>query len=179
MLHQQDSVGLVFFEERIRYLVQPSGQPSQLKQMLHLLAVCQPSNVQSQIGTVLNELADRLRKRSMVVVISDCFDDVERILAGMRHLRYKRHEVVLFQILDPAEIDFPFQDTTLFKGLEGLPELMAEPRGLRKAYQRAFNEYLKDLMVACRSVNVDYQLLRTDQPLDLALAGYLAARSSR
>lgn len=176
IIHQQDNVGMVFFEDKIRYQVQPSSQPSHLKQILHLLAVCQPANVQSRVGKVLHELADRFRKRSLVILISDCFDEVADIVEGLRHLRYKRHEVVVFHILDGAEIDFDFRDVTLFKGLEQYPELLADPRGLRQAYQQAFGGYLKEMLVGCRSINVDYQQIRTDQPIDLVLSSYLASR---
>ncbi|MFO0945116.1 MAG: DUF58 domain-containing protein [Planctomycetota bacterium] len=179
VLHQQDSIGTVLFEDKIRYLVPPSSQLSHLKQILHLLAVCQPANVKSRVGAVLNELADRFRKRSVVVLVSDCFDEVDAIISGLRHLRYKRHEVVLFHVVDPAEIDFDFKDVTLFRGLESLPEILADPRGLRKTYQKIFGDYLKQILVACRSENVDYQLLRTDEPLDRALSTYLVSRGRK
>ena len=179
VLHQQDSAGMVLFEDKIRYLVQPSSQPSHLEQLLHLLAVCQPANLNSRIGVVLDELADRLKKRSLVILISDCFDDLESVLAGLEHLRYKRHEVVVFHVLDPAEIEFPFRDVTLFRGLERLPEVLADPRGLQKAYCEEFDRYRRELLVGCRSMNVEYQLLRTDQPLQFALSSYLASRGAR
>lgn len=176
VMHQQDSAGLVLFEDKVRYLIPPASQPSHLKQILHLLAVCQPANVKSQIGAVLDELADRLRKRSLILVISDCFDSLDAIKRGLQHLRHKRHEVAMLQVLDPAELDFPFQDITLFKGLESLPQLLAEPRSLRKAYQASFGEFLKKLTTTCRSLNCDYRRFRTDEPLDRALANYLASR---
>lgn len=176
VLHQQDSAGMVHFEDRIKYQIHPSGQPSHLKQIMHLLGSCQPGNVRSEVGKVLDELAERLKKRSLVMVISDCFDDVDRILAGLRHLRYKRHEVVVFQILDPAEMDFPFQQITKFKGLESFPELLAEPRALRKAYQEEFGKFLRELESGCRSVNVQYRRVRTDEPLERMLASFLGGR---
>ena len=179
VLHQQDSVGMALFEDQVRQLVPPSSQPSRLRHLLQLIATSESAPVPSRIGSVLDELADRLRKRSLAIVISDCFDDVESILAGLRHLRYKRHEVVLFHVLDGAEIDFRFQDAILFKGLESMPELLAEPRALRTAYQESFGRFLKELMIGCRATNVEYRLFRTDQPLDLALAGFLNARKMK
>jgi uncharacterized protein (DUF58 family) len=176
VIYHQDSVGMTFFEDKIRYFVPASGQPSHLKQLYHLLTVCQPANLPSKIGAVLDELAERYRKRSLVVVISDCFDDVDALAEGLKHLRYRRHEVVLFHVLDPAEIEFPFKDVTLFKGLERLPEVLADPRGLRKAYKEAFGAFLKRVYVTCRSAGVDYQLARTDQPLEQLLFNYLAGR---
>jgi uncharacterized protein (DUF58 family) len=179
VLHQQDSAGLVLFEDQVRQLVPASSQPSHLKQIMHLLATSEPSPNRSRVGAVLNEVAERFAKRSLVVVVSDCFDDLDQITEGLKHLRYKRHEVVVFQILDPTEIDFDFQDMTLFKGLEAYAEVLAEPRGLREAYLEEFGQFLKSLVVACRSCGVDYQLFRTDQPLSRVLPAYLASRLSR
>jgi uncharacterized protein (DUF58 family) len=176
VISHQDSVGMAFFENKVRYFVPPSGQPTHLRQLYHLLAVCQPSNYRSKIGTVLDELAERFRKRSLVALISDCFDDVDSIIGGFKHLRYRKHEVVLFHVLDPAEIEFPFTDVTKFKGLEEYPEVLADPRGLRQAYVEAFAAFMKRVYVACRSMGVDYQLVRTDQPLDQMLFAYLASR---
>ncbi len=90
------------------------------------------------MGAVFHDLAERFKKRGVVVVLSDFFDDPARILAGLKHLRHRRHEVIVFHILDPAEVDFPFRETTLFKGLEGLPEVLTEPHALRKAYRRSW-----------------------------------------
>lgn len=179
VLRQTDSVGITFFEDKIRYHVPSSSQPSHLRQILHLLAVCQPANLDSRIGPVLEEIADRLKKRSLVIVLSDFFDDVDGMINGLRKLRYKRHEVVAFHVLDPHEIEFPFRDLTLFKGLERLPDVMADPHGLRQAYLESFGKYRRQLQVGCRSADIDYQLLRTDQPIDRALSSYLAVRALR
>src|SRR5690606_21630346 len=176
VIHQQDSAGLVLFEDQIRSHVPASSQPAHLKQILHLLSTSEATAEKSRIGAVLDELAGRLNKRSLVMVVSDCFDDLEQIAAGLRHLRYKRHEVVVLQILDPAELDFNFKDMTLFKGLEAYPEVLAEPRGLREAYLKEFGGFLKGLQAACRSCGVDYQVFRTDQPLSRILPAYLASR---
>ncbi|WP_419193242.1 DUF58 domain-containing protein [Kolteria novifilia] len=179
IVHRADSVGLALFEDRLHKFLPPASQATHLKQLLTLLATCEPGKEASRVGDVLGEMAGRLTKRSLIMVVSDCFDDIDRIVAGIKHLRYKRHEIVFFHVLDPAELDFPFDQITLFKGLEALPDVLAEPRALRNAYLAEFNEYLKELRLACRANDVDYQLMRTDQPLDLALAGYLASRSAR
>ena len=104
----------------------------------------------------------------MVVILSDLFDDVPRILAGLKHFRHRRHEVIVFHILDPAELDFPFRDTTLFKGLEGLPEILTEPHALRRAYQAEIGAFLDELKKGCQMIDIDYVPLRTDQDLDVA-----------
>ncbi|MGL5097460.1 MAG: DUF58 domain-containing protein [Planctomycetia bacterium] len=179
VLHQQDMIGLATFEDAVRHLVPPSSQMAHLKQLLHILAVCKPANLRSKIGGVFDELAERFRRRSLVMVFSDCFDDVDGIVRGLKHLRHRRHEVVLFHVLDKAELEFPFQDMTRFRGLEDLPKVLVEPRALRKAYLEEFDRFQRELRNACRSANVDYILFRTDQPLDRALSGYLAERLTR
>jgi uncharacterized protein (DUF58 family) len=111
--------------------------------------------------------------------MSDLLDDVPNILAGLRHLRYKGHEVVIFHVLDAAEVDFPFQEATLFRGLEQLPELLTDPRSLRDGYLEQLNAHIAGLERGCRDQNVDYVSLRTDTNLSVALSGYLAKRLAR
>ncbi len=132
ILQQQDSVGLVVYDDAVRRYLKPAGQPSQLKELLHLLDVT-PAREKSDLGLVFNDLAERFKKRGVVVVFSDLFDDAARIMTGLKHFRHRRHEVIIFHILDPAEIDFPFRDTTLFKGLEGMADIMTDPHALKRA----------------------------------------------
>jgi uncharacterized protein (DUF58 family) len=113
------------------------------------------------------------------VILSDLFDDVPAMLAGLKHFRHRRHEVVLFHVLDPAELDFPFQQVTLFKGLEELPDVLTDPRALRKAYLQEFQGFLNQVRQGCRALRIDYVEMRTDQPLDVALSSYLASRMTR
>jgi len=178
VLQQQDSVGLATFDDAVRSYLRPAGQPSQLKELLHLLEVT-PARSKTDTGQVFHDLAERLTKRGVVVVLSDLFDDVSRVMAGLKHLRHRRHEVIVFHVLDPAEVDFPFRDTTLFKGLEGLPEVLTEPHALRRAYRAEIGAFLDEVKKGCRLINIDYVPLRTDQPLDAALSTYLAARACR
>jgi uncharacterized protein (DUF58 family) len=131
------------------------------------------------MGPILHDLAERLKKRGVVVVLSDLFDNVHSLLTGLKHLRHRRHEVVLMHVLDPAELDFPFQQSTLFKGLEQLPDVLVDPRSLRKAYLAEFEAFRKELMRGCRGMRVDYVEVRTDRPLDQALSQYLSSRMTR
>jgi uncharacterized protein (DUF58 family) len=178
ILQQQDSVGLVVYDDAVRRYLKPAGQTSQLKEVLHLLNVT-PAREKSDLGLVFNDLAERFKKRGVVIVLSDLFDDVSRIITGLKHFRHRRHEVIVFHILDPAELDFPFRDTTLFKGLEGMPEILTDPHALKRAYQAELGSFLEELEKGCRMVDIDYVPLRTDQSLDLALSSYLASRSAR
>jgi len=100
-------------------------------------------------------------------------------MAGLKHFRHRRQDVILFHVLDGAEVDFPFRSPTLFKGLEQMPHVAADPRSLRKAYLREFAAYQQQLQRGCRSQGMDYLLVRTDQPLDVTLSSYLGQRTSR
>ena len=97
-----------------------------------------------------------------------CSTTSPRILAGLKHFRHRRHEVIVFHVLDPAELEFPFRETTLFKGLEGMPEILTEPHALRRAYQAELGAFLDELKKGCRMIDIDYVPLRTDQELDVA-----------
>ena len=178
ILRQQDSVGLVTFDQEVRALVRASGNPSHLKQMLHVLETSSGTE-KTNTGPIFHELAERLKKRGVVIILSDLFDDVNSMLAGLKHFRHRRHEVILFHLLDPAELDFPFRETTLFHGLEAQPQVLTEPRSLRKAYLEEFNRFLFEVKKGCRANNVDYAQFLTNQPLDLALTSYLSARMTR
>jgi uncharacterized protein (DUF58 family) len=178
VLQQQDSVGLATFDEQLRRYLRPSSQAAHLKELFHIMDVS-PARQKTEMGSIFHDLAERFKKRGVVVLISDLFDDVASILNGLRHFRHRRHEVIVFHILDPAEIDFPFRETTLFKGLEGLPEVLTEPYALRKAYQAEVAEFLRELKKGCQMVNIDYVPLRTDQDLDAPLTSYIASRATR
>jgi uncharacterized protein (DUF58 family) len=178
VLQQQDSVGLAVFDDVVRRYLKPAGQPSHLKELIHVMDRL-PGRGKSDMGAVFHDLAERFKKRGVVAIFSDFFDDVPRILAGLKHFRHRRHEVIVFHVLDPAELEFPFRSTTLFKGLEGLPEILTEPYALRRAYQSEVSTFLDEMKKGCRSVDIDYVPLRTDEELDIALTGYLASRASR
>jgi uncharacterized protein (DUF58 family) len=175
ILHQQDSAGLVTFDAEIRALVRASSNPSHLKQLLEVMEDVSPRQ-KTDIGPIFHELAERLKKRGIVIVLSDLFDNVDKMMAGLKHFRHRRHEVVLMHVLDPAELDFPFERMTLFKGLERLPEVLVEPRALRRAYLDEFQSYVRRLKKGCRMHQIDYVPLRTDQSLEVVLSSYLASR---
>ncbi len=178
VLQQQDSIGLVTFDNEVRSLIRASSQPSHMKQLLHVMETSSAEK-KTATGPIFHDLAERLKKRGVVVILSDLFDDVNSMLTGLKHFRHKRHEVIVMHVIDPAEEEFPFRDVTKFKGLEQLPEVVTDPRGLRKAYLQEFGNFLEAVSTGCRRHNVDYVRMRTDQPLDIALSTYLAARSIR
>jgi uncharacterized protein (DUF58 family) len=178
VLHQRDAVGLVTFDQEIRQVSRPSSNPTQLKQLLHVMEESTATR-KTRTGPIFHDLAERLGRRGIVVIVSDLFDDVESMLAGLKHLRHRRHDVIVLQVLDPAEIDFPFQQVTMFKGLEALGDVVAEPRSLQAAYQREIQAFIKRIRAGCRAQQIDYVTIRTDQPLDLVLRTFLSARKQR
>jgi uncharacterized protein (DUF58 family) len=178
ILQQQDSVGLVVFDDAVRRYLKPAGSPSQLKEVIRLLDVT-PAREKSDLGVVFHDLAERFKKRGVVAVFSDLFDDADKVVSGLKHFRHRRHEVIVFHILDPAEIEFPFRDTTLFKGLEDVSQILTDPHALRRAYREEVTLFLKEIEKACRMADIDYVPLRTNQNLGIALSSYLASRSAR
>jgi uncharacterized protein (DUF58 family) len=175
VLHQQDSVGLVTFDSEIRSLIRASSNPSHLKEILHVMEATSAER-KTSIGPIFHDLAERIKRRGIVIVLSDLFDNVDSLMKGLKHLRHRRHEVILMHVLDPAEVDFPFDRITLFRGLENLPDVLVEPRAIRKAYLAEFGRYLRRLQTGCRAHAIDYVPMRTDRPLEVTLASYLASR---
>src|SRR5581483_1672097 len=169
VLHQSDSVALVTFDSQVRTFLRPSSQPSYLKEMIQVMNQGAGSE-KTSMGPLFHDLAERIKRRALVFILSDMFDEVPEVLAGLRHLRHKRHEVVLWHVLDPAELTFPFQEATLFRGLEQYPELLTDPRTLRESYLEQFQSFQKELQRGCRDQDIDYVQLRTDTPLDVALS---------
>jgi uncharacterized protein (DUF58 family) len=178
VLHQQDAAGLVTFDREIRALVRPSSNPSHLNQLLYVMEQT-TAEKKTDTGPIFHSLAERFKKRGVVLILSDLFDDVDSMMAGLKHFRHRRHEVILLHVLDPAEVDFPFRKTTLFRGLEQLPDVLVEPRGLRKAYLEELDRFIRRLKRGCRMYQVDYVPMRTDEPLDAALSSYLGSRMNR
>lgn len=175
VLRQQDAVGLATFDSQIRVTIRPSGNPSHLEQLLAAMEPAAPGR-KTAAGPIFHELAQRLTKRGLVIVLSDLLDDLSSLIAGLKHFRHRRHDVVLLHVLDPAELDFPFRGPTEFQGLEGLPAVPADPQVIRRAYLRELAAFRHALEQACRGERIDYFLLRTDQPLDAALRSVLASR---
>ena len=178
VLRQRDSVSLATFDHKVRALVRESGNPAQLKQLIHVMENS-AAEKKTATGPIFHDLAERLNKRGVVIILSDMFDDVNSMMAGLKHFRHRRHDVIVLHVLDPAELDFPFRSMTKFKGLEQLPDVVTNPRALRKAYLAEFDQFNRKLRQGCRELNIDYVQLRTDQPLDVAMTSFLAARMAR
>lgn len=176
-IQQQDSVGLAIFDQTLSRYFKPSNSPGQWKVVVNELQQIPRWN-KTNMGKILDQIAEKLTHRSLLVILSDFFDDIESIKQGLRHLRYKKHEVMVFQILDPTEIEFPFEDVTLFKGMEELGELLTEPRALRDGYLEQLRLFTEDLKKLSRGMNVDFNRFSSGDQLDVALSQFLATRSA-
>jgi len=178
MVQQSDAIGVAWFDEQLRHVLPPGSRPSHLKEVGRLLAG-KPGGQKTQTGAILHQLAERLPRRGVVMIFSDAFDDLEMIKSGLKHLRHAGHEMVWFHTLDAAELDFPFQQSTLFRGLEQETDLLTDPRGIRDAYLTEFNAFCTQLERMCRDLRCDYVLLRSDRDLGRTLAQYLSQRAGR
>ncbi|MBM4076080.1 MAG: DUF58 domain-containing protein [Planctomycetes bacterium] len=175
IVHQQDSVGLATFSDSVGTILRPGSTASHLSQFCEVLEKNSPMR-DTAIGPVLHDLAERIKRRGLVILLSDLFDDPASLLMGLKHFRHRRHDVVVMQVIDGAEQDFPFREPTLFKGLEGLGDRLTHPKSLRVTYQQEFTRFLTDIQRGARDLHMDYVLLRTDQPFEVALHEFLARR---
>lgn len=178
ILHQQDAAGLALFDQRLRAVLPPASRPAHLEAILSVLEAAQAEG-RSALGSALDALAQRLKRRGLVIVISDCLDALEDLLIGLKHLRYRQQEVLLVHVVDPAELELPFTGWTRFVGLEGLPTVDADPAAIRQAYQEEVSQFCQTLSRGCLEQQVDYARVRTDQPLDEALRWVLARRMAQ
>ncbi len=177
ILHQRDAVALGIFDEEVREYLPRSDNRDNLFKIMDRLAGFDPVGG-TRIAPVLHGIANQVRRKGIVIVISDFFDDEEEVLEGIQHLRFNGHEVIVMQVLDPCEIDFPFSGMVEFEGLEDLPLIRTRPSQIRKSYHRAFEAFQEHLRAACERHKCHFVSLRTDQSLDEALANYLAFRKS-
>lgn len=175
IIHQQDAVGIAAFDQGVRRYLPPASHNTHLNLLLNELDQLEP-RAKTSMGETFHDLAERLRRKSLVIVISDFFDDENDIYDGLKHFRHRNHEVVVFQVLDRYELSFPFGRMTKFIGLEEMPERLVDPRAVREAYLAEIDSALRTLRKNCLKVKADYTLMATDDPLDVALSSYLAAR---
>ena len=175
ILKQQDSVGMVCFDKEIRHFVPASSAMGHMRSLIGTLAQSTAAN-KTDLGAVFNTLAERFHNRGLVVIISDLFDKPEAILKGLQHFGHKKHDVIVFHVMDEYEVTVPFQRMTLFEGLEEYPKLLVDPRALRKAYLEEVNRFCEELRKGCVKQQVDYVQITTDQQLDVELTKYLASR---
>ena len=176
MINQQDAVGIAKFSDKIDTFVPPKARPSHLNLILSQLDD-KYSGFDTQIGIVLHELADRIRKRGMVILISDLLDKPENIMKGLKHFRHQNQEVIVFHIKDRKESEFDFNTRTKFFDMETGEEIVTEPWHIRSNYNELISKLESNYKSNCRENHIDYVPLFTDQSLDIGITEYLIKRS--
>jgi uncharacterized protein (DUF58 family) len=176
MLHQNDAVGLVLFDSEVREYLPPKARPTQFRRILELLETS-PGREDTDVGAVLHDVAERIHRRGLVIVISDLIDDEARIAGGLQHFRHNHHEVIVFHVMDDAELTFPYDRLTRFKDMEGAGRLVANPKSLRARYLARISTFLDTLKTTCFERGISYNLANTTEPYDHFLASYLEKRA--
>ena len=177
ILHQRDAVALGIFDEEVREYLPRSDNRDNLFRIMDRLAGFEPLRG-TRLAPVLHGMAGQIKRKGIVIVISDFFDDEEELLQSVQHLRFKGHEVIMMQVLDPCEIDFPFTGNVEFEGLEDLPLIRTRPSQIKKSYHREFEKFRERLRSDVERHQCHFVGVRTDQPLDEVLANYLTFRKS-
>jgi uncharacterized protein (DUF58 family) len=176
MLRQGDNVGLVTFGAQVQRYIPPRNGVQHMHALASHLEATRPQG-ETHLDQVLRELAGKLTRRGMIIVISDLFDDPEVIMRALRYFRHRRNEVMVFHILDKNELEFPFQRLTVFEDIEDTAvRVLSDPRAIRAAYLQQMELFIAEYRRACRRETIDYSLFPTTTPLDVALTRYLARR---
>jgi len=176
MLKQRDAAGLVVFDQRIRRYIPPKSASVHLHALLTTLSGVTPSE-STNVGATLHEMAERIKRRGLIIVLSDLWDDPTRVLAGLKHFRHRKHEVIVFHILDPTEREFNFPEEALFRDMETGEEISTLPWQIRSEYQRTMGAHVDRFRRECRQAFVDYVPVDTSVPYDYALFSYLGKRA--
>lgn len=178
VLSQQDAIGLATFKKDIDTWLTPSASPTRWDDMLHALesTEVQPTQERSDIAQAITLLAARLKRRGLIVLVSDMLNDAEKTLAALKLLKFQRHDVLVMHVLDRTEVDFKFDRATRFIGLEGYPSIAADPRFVGGAYRKAMQQFVDSLKTGCEQMGMDYHLLVTDESLAIVLSHLLARR---
>ena len=172
---QRDAVGMAIFDNDERAWLRPVATQSQLMKILDVLERTRPERT-TELGHVMARVCDQIRSRGMVIIISDLLCDLDSFYKSLGRLQHDGHEMMILQVLDREEIELPFNDTVLFKDIEGEEQLFAEPWAFRKAYRKAMETFIDEVDQRCRFCGIDHVLFKTDDDLSLALSHYLHQR---
>jgi uncharacterized protein (DUF58 family) len=176
MARQQDVVGLVAFDQAIRLHLPPASTAAHLDRIFTGLESLTPGRTTAIAGT-FHELAERLAKRGLIIIISDLYDEPAEVMRALQHFAYKKHQLMLFHLLDQAELDFPFKRVTSFIDAETHQKIQVDPRAVRQAYQKEVNGFIERYRKECSDRNIEYVLASTARPYDAMLLEYLGRRS--
>ncbi|MFH1755705.1 MAG: DUF58 domain-containing protein [Candidatus Latescibacterota bacterium] len=175
MVRQQDAVGLCLFDDKVRTLIPHRSVRKHLFYLLSNLDRITPGE-KTRISPVLHDIAERVKRRGLVILISDLMDDPDEVLMGLKHFRHRNHEVIVFHVLDRREVDLAYRDEVEFQDLETHKKLRVEPAFIKEHYAKQVSEWVDKMNRGCRAHQIDYNLLLTDTPFDQALTAYLGKR---
>ncbi|HEX8324868.1 MAG TPA: DUF58 domain-containing protein [Tepidisphaeraceae bacterium] len=175
LIRQRDAVGLALVDKAQRVWLRPAATHANLTKIIDTLSAARPDR-ETELATAMNGVAAQIAGRGLVIILSDLLTDLDAFYTALGRLRHSGHEILVFQCLDADEIELPFQDSVLFKDIEGQEELFAEPWAFRRQYREAMLAFIEDVRQRCHSGGIDHLLLTTDQPLDVALSHYLHRR---
>lgn len=175
MIRQQDAVGLCFFDDRIRELLPHRSVRKHLWFLLGHLDSVVPG-AQTRISATLHDIAERVKRRGLVILISDLMDDPDKVLMGLKHFRHRKHEVIVFHVLDPRELDLDYRDEVEFRDLETDRRIRVEPQFLKEQYSEQVRQWIDKLDRGCKSHQIDYNLITTTTPFDQALTAFVNKR---
>ena len=179
LLQQRDASGLITFDTKVRQRLEPSSGSNNFHQLVKTLETFQPGGETSLAG-VFEQLLTTIKRRSLIVILSDCFDRIEPLITALEAFRHSRNEVILFHIVAPEEEEFPFGRPTQFRSLERTAHRrLVDPHQLRAIYLEQYSKFCADLARRCGMIGVDYQKLVTTQPYHIALGAFLDARQRR
>jgi len=176
MMRQQDAVGMTTFDTKVRLDLPARSSPRHFDEMMNQLEAIKPGRPTS-LGATLHRLADRFKRRCLIILISDLYDDPEAVEPALHHFHYKRHEVIVFHVLDHAEITFPFRDTASFVDMETGERLQVDPAYVRDEYRRQLDAFIARYRKICADCQFDYVLTDTSVPFDSMLSRYLEKRT--
>lgn len=178
LIHQQDAVGMVTFDTAIRRYVPARGRPSQVRLILEELHQAVPG-AETDLAGIFHDVAERIPRRGLVIVLSDLFGDPEALVQALSHFRYRKHEVLLLHVLADEELTFPYEQWTNFRCLEtALLQKQLDPKAIRAAYLERIARFVRTLILECARMRIDYVPMNTKTPYDVALANYLVNRRS-
>jgi uncharacterized protein (DUF58 family) len=176
IIAQRDSVGLAVFDSKLRSFVPPGGTHGMIATIERKLLEAQPEP-RTDVAALLHEIAQRIKRRSFVMLFSDLFGSVDELVKGLDHLAFGGHNITVFHTLDPHELELPFSGTCRFVGLEGEAEITTQPKRIREAYMKEVADFTAQVRGACERNHADYVLVDTARPLDVVLSEYLLRRS--
>ena len=179
LIYQQDAVALMLFDSKVRRQIPPSTNRASLHTLGAVIESSAPADM-TDLKKLFQDLSSRIPRRSMVVFLSDLLTDIDDIIRGLQRFRYDKHDVLVLQVLDHDELEFPFADRTLFEGLEEVDlEILTDPQSLRSSYLQALHAFISKVRGACLNQKIDYALISTADSVDVALTTFLATRMHR